>query len=100
MVRNGYHAERVAIAAAGAVPARAPRVNDQRIGEVTGERGRFSSSILPAWAHTSPQVAEASPLLYQRRRRDTRGWVAGMAVTAGGTRGAGPGASHDAGPTR
>jgi len=50
--------------AAGSVPVRAPRVNDKRVDEVTGERRRFSSSILPAWARKSPQVAEVLPLLY------------------------------------
>ena len=43
---------------------RAPRVNDKRIDETTGERTRFSSAILPAWARKSPQVAEVLPLLY------------------------------------
>jgi len=46
------------------VPVRAPRVNDKRVDEVTGERVRFSSTILPAWARKSPQVAEVLPLLY------------------------------------
>ncbi len=41
-----------------------PRVNDKRIDEVTGERARFSSAILPAWSRKSPQVAEVLPLLY------------------------------------
>jgi len=64
VVRNGFHAEREVATAAGAVPVRAPRVNDQRIDEATGERRRFSSAILPAWARKSPQVAEVLPLLY------------------------------------
>jgi putative transposase len=64
VVRNGYHGPREVITAAGAVPVRQPRVNDQRIDEVTGERMRFSSAILPAWARKSPQVAEVLPLLY------------------------------------
>ena len=50
--------------AAGAVPVRAPRVNDKRIDETTGERQRFASAILPAWARKSPRVAEVLPLLY------------------------------------
>ena len=49
---------------AGAVPVRAPRVNDKRIDAETGQRRRFSSAILPAWARKSPQVAEVLPLLY------------------------------------
>ena len=64
VVRNGYHAEREVSTAAGAVPVRQPRVNDKRIDEATGERERFSSAILPAWARKSPQVAEVLPLLY------------------------------------
>jgi len=58
VVRNGHHAAREVTTAAGAVPVRAPRVNDKRTDEVTGERKRFSSAILPAWARKSPQVAE------------------------------------------
>jgi putative transposase len=50
--------------AAGAVTVRAPRVNDKRIDEATGQRCRFSSAILPAWARKSPQMAEVLPLLY------------------------------------
>jgi putative transposase len=64
VVRNGYHAEREVTTAAGAVPVRAPRVNDKRVDQATGERMRFASAILPAWARKSPQVAEVLPLLY------------------------------------
>ncbi len=46
------------------MPVRAPRVNDKRIDEATGERKRFASAILPAWARKSPRVAEVLPLLY------------------------------------
>ena len=58
VVRNGYHQAREVSTAAGAVPVRQPRVNDKRIDEASGERKRFSSAILPAWARKSPQVAE------------------------------------------
>ena len=64
VVRNGYHDERTVVTAAGAVPVRAPRVNDKRVDEQTGERVRFASAILPAWARKSPTVAEVLPLLY------------------------------------
>ena len=64
VVRHGFHAPREVATAAGAVPVRQPRVNDKRIDEITGERKRFSSTILPAWARKSPQVAEVLPLLY------------------------------------
>jgi putative transposase len=42
----------------------APRVNDRRTDPATGERARFSSAILPAWARKTPQVTEVLPLLY------------------------------------
>ena len=64
VVRNGYHGEREVLTAAGAVTVRAPRVNDKRVDPETGERQRFSSAILPAWARKSPQMTEVLPLLY------------------------------------
>lgn len=64
VVRNGYHAEREVTTAAGAVAVRQPRVNDKRVDETTGQRRRFASAILPAWARKSPQLAEVLPLLY------------------------------------
>jgi transposase-like protein len=64
VVRNGFHAGREVTTAAGAVPVRQPRVNDKRTDEVSGERRRFSSAILPAWSRKSPRVAEVLPLLY------------------------------------
>src|ERR1700694_3977591 len=64
VVCNGHHNEREVITAAGPVPVRAPRVNDKRTDPATGERKRFASAILPAWARKSPRVAEVLPLLY------------------------------------
>ena len=64
VVRNGSHNAREVVTSAGAVSVRQPRVNDKRVDEATGERKRFSSSILPAWARKSPQLAEVLPLLY------------------------------------
>ena len=64
VVRNGHHEPREVTTAAGAVAVRAPRVNDKRVDETTGERRRFASAILPAWARKSPKVAEVLPLLY------------------------------------
>ena len=64
VVRNGYHTERDVMTAAGAVTVKAPRVNDKRIDPETGQRKRFSSAILPAWARRSTQVSEVVPLLY------------------------------------
>ena len=65
VVRNG-HAE-AAIArhrCGGCLEVRAPRVDDRRVDEVTGEPMRFRSSILPPWARKSPKVAEVLPLMY------------------------------------
>src|SRR6476646_1075441 len=64
VVRNGHHHKREVLTAAGAVSVTAPRVNDKRIDADTGERQRFSSAILPAWARKSPQMTEVLPLLY------------------------------------
>ena len=64
VVRNGYHDEREVLTAAGAVSVKASRVNDRRVDPDTGERQRFASAILPAWARKSPQMAEVLPLLY------------------------------------
>jgi len=64
VVRNGFHQPREVVTAAGAVPVRAPRVNDKRFDAETGGRRRFSSAILAAWVRKSHQVAEALPLLY------------------------------------
>jgi len=64
VVRNGHHEPREVTTAAGAIGVHAPRVNDKRVDEATGERKRFSSAILPAWSRKSPRVAEVLPLLY------------------------------------
>ena len=65
VVRNGHHEPRTVTTAAGAVEVRAPRVNDMRVDEATGERARGSpSAILPAWCRRSPKVSEVLPLLY------------------------------------
>lgn len=48
VVRNGPHASREILTAAGAIEVTAPRINDKRIDETSGERQRFSSAILPA----------------------------------------------------
>lgn len=64
VVRNGYHEPWEVTTAAGAVAVRQPRVNDKRVDPATGERRRFSSSILPAWCRRSPGMAEVLPLLY------------------------------------
>jgi putative transposase len=64
VVRNGFRAERAISTSAGPVRVKAPRVNDRRVDEATGERKRFSSAILPAWARKTPKISEVLPLLY------------------------------------
>lgn len=43
---------------------KAPRVNDKRVDEATGERKRFFLAILPPWCRKSPKISEVLPLLY------------------------------------
>jgi transposase-like protein len=64
VVRNGYAEPRTILCAAGVIEVRAPRVNDKRVDESTGQRKRFSSTILPAWCRKSPTISEVLPLLY------------------------------------
>jgi putative transposase len=64
VVRNGYHQPRSVTTAAGVVEVKAPRVNDKRVDEATGERKRFASAILPPWCRKSPKISEVLPLLY------------------------------------
>lgn len=66
VVRNGRARERKVTVGSGTVPVRAPRVNDKRVDEQTGQRKRFSSKILPAYARRSPKVTDVLPVLYLR----------------------------------
>ena len=64
VVRNGHAVPRQVLTSAGAVAVRAPRINDKRVDETSGERRQFSSAILPAWCRKSPKINEVLPLLY------------------------------------
>jgi transposase-like protein len=64
VVRNGHAEPRSLVTGAGPLEVRAPRVNDRRTDEVTGERLRFQSAILPPWARKSPKVTDVLPLMY------------------------------------
>lgn len=66
VVRNGRAQQRRVTVGSGTVAVRAPRINDKRIDADTGERKRFSSRILPAYARRSPKVTEVLPVLYLR----------------------------------
>jgi putative transposase len=63
-VRNGYAKSRKVVCGAGSIEVKAPRVNDRRVDETTGERRRFRSSILPPYMRRSAKVSEVLPLLY------------------------------------
>ncbi|MDQ3091569.1 MAG: transposase, partial [Actinomycetota bacterium] len=58
VVRNGRARERRVTVGSGTMAIRAPRVNDKRVDEETGERRKFSSRILPAYARRSPKVTD------------------------------------------
>ena len=64
VVRNGHHKARTVVTAAGPVEVRAPRANDRRVDDATGEREPFSSQILAPWCRKSPKMSEVLPLLY------------------------------------
>jgi transposase-like protein len=65
VVRNGRAKERGLTVGSGTMRLRA-RVNDKRVDEQTGERQKFSSRILPAYARRSPKVSDVLPVLYLR----------------------------------
>src|SRR3954451_24101222 len=64
VVGNGRARERKLTVGSGTVAVRAPRVNDKRVDPATGERQKFSSKVLPAYARRSPKVTEVLPVLY------------------------------------
>lgn len=64
VVRNGHARPRQVTTVAGAIEVHAPRVDDRRVEQATGQRCRFRSAILPPWCRRSPQVTEVLPLLY------------------------------------
>jgi putative transposase len=66
VVRNGRARERRVTVGSGTLPVCAPRVNDKRLDGDTGERQRFSSKVLPAYARRSPKIGELLPILYLR----------------------------------
>ncbi len=64
VTRNGHAEARTITTAAGGIEITAPRVNDRRIDEATGERCGFKSVIVPPWCRKSPKVSEVLPLMY------------------------------------
>src|SRR3954463_2486696 len=66
VVRNGRARERRVTGGSGTGALRGPRGDGKRIDEQSGERQRFSSKILPAYARRSPKVNDVLPVLYLR----------------------------------
>ncbi len=64
VTRNGHAEPRTVTTAAGGIEIEAPRVNDKRVDEGTGERLAFKSVIVPPWCRKSPKVSEVLPLMY------------------------------------
>ena len=94
VVRNGHAQPRQVMTGGGAVEVVAPRVNDKRVDEVSGERKRFSSAIVPPWCRKSAKVAEVLPLLYLHgcpARTSRRRWSSSSARARGCPRPPSPG---------
>src|SRR3954447_19942931 len=66
VVRHGRARERRVTVGSGTVPVRAPRVNNKRVEDETGERKKFSSKLLRASARRSPKVTDVLPVLSRR----------------------------------
>ena len=64
VTRNGHAEPRTITTAAGGIEIEAPRVNDRRVDDETGERCQFRSAIVPPWCRKSPKVTEVLPLMY------------------------------------
>jgi putative transposase len=64
VVGNGRARPRMVVTGAGPIEVEAPRINDKRVDETTGERQRFRSQILAPWCRKSPKVSEVLPLMY------------------------------------
>ncbi len=64
VVGNGRARPRTVATGTGPIEVEAPRVNDKRVDEASGERARFRSQILAPWCRKSPKVSEVLPLMY------------------------------------
>ena len=75
VVRNGHARPREVTTAAGAVEVTAPRVNDRRVDERTGERARPPARMAPRrrpCRSSRPAPATSSPLLPPVPRHEAR----------------------------
>ena len=60
VTHNGHARKRTIATGAGPIEITAPRVNDRRRDEVSGERQAFTSSIIAPWCRKSPKVSEVA----------------------------------------
>ncbi|MBA9049593.1 hypothetical protein BJ996_006324 [Streptomyces phaeogriseichromatogenes] len=85
VVRHGYHEPRRVTTPAGTVGVKAPRVNDERVDEATGERKRFSSGLSSRGRRCRrtrcgrTEAAASGRRSRWRRRRPARSSLAGGA---------------------
>ena len=64
VVRNGRAVSRPIVTGAGPIVVEAPRVNDRRVDDVSGEHCRFASAILTSWCRKSPRVSDVLAFMY------------------------------------
>jgi Transposase, Mutator family len=91
VVRNGYARPRQVPTAAGALEIRAPRVNDGRVDEATGQRARFRVGDLAAVVPQEPEGDRGAAAVVSARTVGV--WCMSpvqMRACAGGTAGARP----------
>ena len=86
VVRNGHARPRQVSTVAGAVEVSAPRVDDRRVEEATGERRRFRSSILPPWCRRQPEGDRGAAAAVPARavQQGLRAGVGGVLRVGGG----------------
>ena len=66
VTRNDHGEPRTITTAVGGIEIQAPRVNDRRIDDATGERCGFKSVMVPPQCRKRPKVSEVLPLMYLR----------------------------------
>src|SRR4051812_31944476 len=72
VVRNGHAEPRTITTAAGGVEVGAPRVDDLRVNEATGQPHLLRKAIVSPWARRSPKVGEDLPVDVPARRVQRR----------------------------
>ena len=68
VVRNGHHQPRQVLTSSGAIEVTAPRVNDKRTDEATGNANGSPRRSCRRGAASSPKIEGGSPSTARRRR--------------------------------